>query len=80
MNCVKKSIIFSNSENLLKSPIDLVSKCLRNEIQGYLLLSSMKIKGEVDLKNITVAQNFPQVFSNDIPGYHLREKLSFPHI
>jgi len=47
-----------------------------NEIQGYLLLSSMKIKKEVELKNITV-QNFPEVFPNDIPSLPPNKEIEF---
>jgi len=68
LNCAKKSVIFPNSENLLKSPTNSKSEPLRNEIQGYLLLSSMEIKEKVKLKNIAIVRNFPEVFSNDIPG------------
>jgi len=68
LNCAKKSMIFPNSENLLKSPTNSNSEPLRNEIQGYLLLSSMEIKEEVELKNIAVVQNFPEVFPNNILG------------
>jgi len=67
LNFAEKSVIFSNSENLLKSPTNSKSEPSSNEIQGYLLLSSMEIKEEVELKNIAVVQNFPKVFSNYIP-------------
>jgi len=47
LNCAEKSIIFPNSKNLLKSPTNLESGSLRNEIQGYLLLSSKEINKEL---------------------------------
>jgi len=48
-----------------------------NEIQGYLLLSSMEIKEEVELKSIVVVQNFPEVFPNDIPGLPPNKEIEF---
>ena len=48
-----------------------------NKIQGYLLLSSMEIKEEVDLKNIPVVQNFPEVFPNDIPSLPPNKEIEF---
>jgi len=48
-----------------------------NEIQGYLLLSSMEIKEEVELKSIAVVQNFPEVFPNDIPGLPPNREIEF---
>ena len=77
LNCAKKSEIFPNSKNLLKSPTNSKSEPLRNEIQGYLLLSYMEIKEEVELKNITVVQNFPEVFPNDIPGLPPNREIEF---
>ena len=77
LNCAKKSVIFSNFENLLKSPTNSKTEPLRNEIQGYFLLSSMEIKEEVELKNIAFEiflKSFPMIFL----VYHLTEKLNFP--
>jgi len=70
-------VIFPNSENLKKSPTNSKSEPLRNEIQGYLLLSSMEIKEEVELKNIAVVQNFPEVFPNDIPSLPPNREIEF---
>ena len=76
LNCVEKLVIFPNSENLLKSPTNSKSEPLMNEIQGY-LLSSMEIKEEVELKSITIVQNFPKVFPNDIPGLPPNREIEF---
>ena len=48
-----------------------------NEIQGYLLLSSMEIKEEVELKSIAVVQNFPEVLPNDIPSLPPNREIEF---
>jgi len=77
LSCAKKSVIFPKSENLLKSLTNSKSESLRNEIQGYLLLSSMEIKEEVELKNIVVVQDFPEVFPNDIPGLLPNREIEF---
>ena len=77
LNCAKKSVIFPNSKNILKSPTNSKSEPLRNEIQRYLLLSSMEIKEEVELKNIAVVRNFPEVFPNDIPGLPPNREIEF---
>ena len=77
LSCAKKSVIFPKSENLLKSLTNSKSESLRNEIQGYLLLSSMEIKEEVELKNIVVVQNSPEVFPNDISGLPPNREIEF---
>jgi len=77
LNCAEKSIIFPNPENLLKSHTNSKSEPLKNEIQGYLLLSSMEIKEEVELKNIVVVQNSPEVFPNDISGLPPNREIEF---
>jgi len=48
-----------------------------NKVQWYLLLSSMEIKEKVDLKNIAVVQNFPEVFPNDILGLPPNREIEF---
>ena len=77
LNCAGKLVIFQNSENLLKSPTNSKSEPLRNEIQGYLLLYSMEIKEEVELKNIAIVQNFPEIVPNDIPGLPPNKEIEF---
>ena len=77
MDCAEKLVIFPNSKNLLKSPTNSKREPLMNEIQGYLILSSMEIKEEVELKSIAVVQNFPEVFPNDIPGLPPNREIEF---
>jgi len=77
LNCVEKLVIFPNFENLLKSPTNSKGEPLMNEIQGYLLLSSMEIKEEIELKNITVVQKFSKVFTNDIPRLPPNREIEF---
>jgi len=77
LNCVEKSVMFPNSKNLLKSPTNSKSEPLMNKVQWYLLLSSMEIKEKVDLKNIAVVQNFPEVFPNDILGLPPNREIEF---
>jgi len=74
LNCAEKSVIFLNLEILLKPSENSI---LRNKIQGYLLLSSMESKKEVNLKNIAVVQNFPEVFPDDIPGLPPNREIEF---
>jgi len=74
LNCAEKSVVFSNHEILLK-PSE--NPNLKNELQGYLLLSSMESNEEVNLKNIVVVQNFPEVFPNDIPGLPPNREIEF---
>ena len=61
----------------MKSPTNLKSEPLKNKVQGYFLLSSMKIKEEVDLKNIAVVQNFPEVFPNEFPSLPPNKEIEF---
>jgi len=37
----------------------------------------MEIKEEVELKNIAVVQNFPEVFPNDIPSLPPNREIKF---
>jgi len=37
----------------------------------------MEIKKEVELKNIAVVQNFPEVFPNDIPSLPPNREIDF---
>jgi len=37
----------------------------------------MKIKEEVDLKNIAVVQNFPEVFPNEFPSLPPNKEIEF---
>nr|KYP69684.1 Transposon Ty3-I Gag-Pol polyprotein [Cajanus cajan] len=76
-NCAEKSVIFSDSKDLsilLSKPISRFSWV---KVQGYLILSSMEAKEEVNLKNIAVVQNFPEVFPNDIPGLPPDSQIEF---
>nr|KYP47487.1 hypothetical protein KK1_030884 [Cajanus cajan] len=68
LNCAERSVMFSNSKDLSISLSKPISKFSWGKVLGYLILSSMEAKEEVDLKNIAVVQNFPEVFPNDIPG------------
>ena len=77
LNCIEKLVIFLNSENLLKSPTNSKSEPLMNEILGYLLLFSIEIKEEVELKNIAVVQNFSKVFPNDIPDLPPNREIEY---
>ena len=74
LNCAEKSVVFSNHEILLK-PSE--NPNLKNELQGYLLLSSMESNEEVNLKNKVVVQNFPEVFPDDIPGLPPNREIEF---
>ena len=69
--------MFPNSKNLLKSPTNSKSEPLMNKVQWYLLLSSMEIKEKVDLKNIAVVQNFPEVFPNEFPSLPPNKEIEF---
>jgi len=77
LNCAEKLVTFPNSKNLLKSPTNSKSEPLRNKIQCYLLLYSIEIKEEVELKNIAVVQSFPEVFPNDIPSLPPNREIDF---
>jgi len=74
LNCAEKSVVFPNLKVLLKPSENPI---LKNKIQGYLLLSSMESKEEVNLKNIVVVQNFPEIFPNDIPGLPPNREIEF---
>jgi len=67
-------VVFPNLKVLLKPSENPI---LKNKIQGYLLLSSMESKEEVNLKNIVVVQNFPEVFPDDIPGLPPNREIEF---
>nr|KYP48751.1 Transposon Ty3-I Gag-Pol polyprotein [Cajanus cajan] len=58
----KKSVIFLNSKDLSISLSNPINKFLESKVQGYLILSSMEAKEKVDLKNIVIVQNCPEVF------------------
>lgn len=50
---------------------------MKNETQGYLLLSSMEVKKESNLKNMVVVQNFHKVFLEDIHGLPPEREIEF---
>ncbi|XP_020208439.1 uncharacterized protein LOC109793388 [Cajanus cajan] len=77
LNYAKKSVRFSNSKDLSISLSKPIPKFSWGKVQGYLILSSMEAKEEVDLKNIVVVQNFPEVFPNDIPGLPPDREIEF---
>nr|KYP32923.1 hypothetical protein KK1_046284 [Cajanus cajan] len=77
LNCAEKSVMFSDSKDLSISLSKSISKFSWGKVQGYLILSSMEANEEVDLKNIAVVQNFPEVFPNDIPGLPPDREVEF---
>nr|KYP35375.1 Transposon Ty3-I Gag-Pol polyprotein [Cajanus cajan] len=77
LNCAKKSVMFSDSKDLSISLSKPISKFSWGKVQGYLILSSMEAKEEVDLKNIAVVQNFPEVFPNDISSLPPDREVEF---
>jgi len=78
LNLAEKSVIISNLETLLKPSTDLKNPAWKNKIQEYLLLFSMESKEEINLKNIVVVQNFPEVFFlDDIPDLPPNREIEF---
>nr|KYP33909.1 hypothetical protein KK1_045192 [Cajanus cajan] len=78
LNCAEKSVLFSDSKDLSISLLSkLINKFSWGKVQGYLILSSMEAKEEVDMKNIAVVQNFPEVFPNDILGLPPDREIEF---
>jgi len=77
LNCAERSMIFPNSEILLNPSTDSKNLVLKNKIQGYLLLSYVESKEEVNLKNIAIVQNFPEIFPDDIPGLPPNREIEF---
>nr|KYP59842.1 Transposon Ty3-I Gag-Pol polyprotein [Cajanus cajan] len=63
--------------DLLISLSNPINKFSWSKVQGYLILSSLEAKEEVDLKNITIVQIFPKVFPNDIPGLPPNREIEF---
>nr|KYP38557.1 hypothetical protein KK1_040183 [Cajanus cajan] len=77
LNCVEKSVMFSYSKDLSILLSNPIRKFSWSKVQGYLILSSIEAKVEVDLKNILVVQNFPEVFPIDIPGLPSDKEIEF---
>nr|KYP33067.1 hypothetical protein KK1_046115 [Cajanus cajan] len=77
LNCVKKSVMFFDSKDLSISLSKPISRFSWGKVQGYLILSSMEAKEEVNLKNIAFVQIFPEVFPNDIPGLPPNREIEF---
>ena len=54
-----------------------VRTSLREGAQGYILLFSMEGKKEIDLTNLPVVSEFPEVFPDDVPGLPPEREIEF---
>lgn len=51
--------------------------CCGEECQGYILLPAITLGDNQRLDQILVVKDFPEVFLEDIPDFHLKGRLNF---
>lgn len=76
LDCSTKTIIFNDPKCSRISSSNQTITSLWEETQGYVSLSSMEVKKGVNLEDIPIVRNFPEIFK-EIPGLPTEREIEF---
>lgn len=77
LDYLEKSLIFPNSKDPRFLTANQVQASMKEGAQGYMLLSSLEVKEEFDLTEVSIVKEFPEVFLDDDPGLSLEREIEF---
>ena len=84
LNCFDKTLVFGNPSDSFPVSTQLkfvtanrVMASLREGAQVYMMISSLEAEGELEIRNLPIVNEFPEVFPNDVPGLPPERELEF---
>ncbi|XP_050895380.1 uncharacterized protein LOC127101998 [Lathyrus oleraceus] len=77
LDCARNSIIFLDPNVSRFLNINRLKISLKGGIQKYVFLNSISMRPEVEISEIPVVGDFPEVFPSDVPGLPLVRDIEF---